>query len=109
MKHWTLSSVLAALLCIGWAGTLTAEQIKLPLGQQTDSSALDLPQRGLTRAQVAEQLGEPETVQLVVGEPPISAWEYQDFTVYFEHDLVLRSVVRHPNLSPTPEDEHQTP
>jgi hypothetical protein len=30
-----------------------------------------------------------------VGEPPISRWEYTGYTVYFEHDLVLHSVIQH--------------
>jgi len=42
MKHWLVSSVLAVLL-LGSAGTLGAQQIMLPLGQQTENSALDLP------------------------------------------------------------------
>lgn len=103
MKHWLVSSVLAVLL-LGSAGTLGAQQIMPPLGQQTENSALDLPQRGQTKDQVAESRGEPDTVQAAVGEPPISVWEYKDFLVYFEGDWVLRAVVRHPDLTDNPED-----
>jgi len=31
-----------------------------------------------------------------VGDPPISRWEYNGFSVYFEHDLALHSVIHHP-------------
>lgn len=103
MKHWLVPTVLAVLL-LGSAGTLRAQQIMLPLGQQTESSSLDLPRRDQTMDQVAESRGEPDTVQAAVGEPPITVWEYKDFLVYFEGDWVLRAVVRHPDLTGRPED-----
>jgi hypothetical protein len=31
-----------------------------------------------------------------VGDPPISRWVYDHFTVYFEYDKVLHSVVNKP-------------
>jgi len=29
-----------------------------------------------------------------VGDPPISRWEYADFTVYFEYDRVVHAVLK---------------
>jgi hypothetical protein len=98
MKQGLSTIGLTIFLLLGWADTLAAQQIMLPLGQQTDTSNLDLPQRGQTKDQVAGSLGEPQTVQPAVGEPPITVWEYSDFLVYFERDWVLRAVVRHPEL-----------
>jgi len=57
--------------------------------------ALQTPHNGLTMAQVRQQFGEPAQEVPAVGEPPISRWEYTGFTVYFENDLVLHSVIQH--------------
>jgi hypothetical protein len=57
--------------------------------------AMQTPRNGLSMAQVRQQFGEPAQEVPAVGEPPISRWEYTGYTVYFEHDLVLHSVIQH--------------
>ena len=51
------------------------------------------PNRGVSMDQVRNRFGEPQQELPWVGEPPISRWVYQDFTVYFEHEHVINSVV----------------
>ncbi len=51
------------------------------------------PGRGISMAQVRAAYGEPQRVLDAVGEPPISRWVYPSYTVYFEHDKVIDSVV----------------
>lgn len=51
-----------------------------------------MPERGSTREAVRERLGEPVRKVAPVGDPPISRWVYDRFTVYFEYDRVLHSV-----------------
>ena len=58
---------------------------------------IQTPRNGLSMDQVRQQFGEPAQQVPAVGEPPISRWEYNGYTVYFEHDLVLHSVVQHAN------------
>jgi hypothetical protein len=58
-------------------------------------SASSRPRRGITMANVEAQFGAPTERVPAVGEPPITRWEYPGFTVVFEHDKVLHSVVRH--------------
>lgn len=53
----------------------------------------DLPVNGLTRAQVEERYGRPNERRAPVGDPPISRWLYDGYSVYFEHDLVIESVL----------------
>ncbi|MGB2041422.1 MAG: hypothetical protein ACPH64_02660 [Porticoccaceae bacterium] len=96
MKHRLAVTGFTACFLLCLSGSLGAEQILLPLGQQTNNSNLDLPQRGDTKDQVIHSLGEPEIMQSAVGEPPITVWEYSGLLVYFERDWVLRTVVRHP-------------
>jgi hypothetical protein len=52
------------------------------------------PMRGTTQAQVESKYGSPVSKKAPVGDPPISRWEYQDFTVYFEHDRVIHAVLK---------------
>ena len=56
---------------------------------------IQTPRNGLSMAQVRQQFGVPAQEVPAVGEPPISRWEYSGYTVYFENDLVLHSVIQH--------------
>lgn len=51
------------------------------------------PQQGMSMAQVEQKFGQAEQTTAAVGEPPITVWTYSDFKVYFEHNLVIHSVV----------------
>ena len=53
----------------------------------------------MTKEMVRQTFGEPIAIEPEVGEPPISAWQYEDFVVYFEKKWVLHAVVKHPDLS----------
>ena len=54
---------------------------------------IQTPRNGASMAQVRQQYGNPLEEQPAVGEPPITRWEYDGYSVFFEHDLVLHSVV----------------
>ncbi|MGD8742326.1 MAG: hypothetical protein PVH46_02800 [Granulosicoccaceae bacterium] len=58
-----------------------------------EPAAVERPQRGMTMSAVEQQYGKPETVVDAVGEPPITRWVYDNFTVYFEHNRVIHAVV----------------
>lgn len=55
---------------------------------------LNLPQKSATMNQVRSQYGDPLAESAAVGTPPITRWEYADFTVYFEHQHVITTVVK---------------
>ena len=84
-------------ICVSLA--LAAEQVTVPIGEQTRTYELQLPDRSMTKEMVRQTFGEPIAIEPEVGEPPISAWQYEDFVVYFEKKWVLHSVVKHPDLS----------
>lgn len=67
-----------------------AEEIRVPVGSQ--SSAVDMPKRGASKANVEAEFGTPSSTSGPTGEPPIYYWEYPGFTVYFESDHVLHTV-----------------
>jgi len=55
----------------------------------------DLPENGMSMSEVEAQYGAPEQRYPAVGQPPITRWSYPDYSVYFEHQLVIESVLRH--------------
>lgn len=59
------------------------------------AEGLPRPTRGMTMNQVKQRYGQPEVEHPWVGEPPITRWDYKDYSVFFEHQYVLDSVVHH--------------
>lgn len=55
--------------------------------------SMDLPKNGQNKATVEAKFGAPLKKKPAVGDPPISSWEYKQFSVYFEYDLVLFTVL----------------
>jgi len=52
-----------------------------------------VPGNGMSMDQVTQRFGEPAERVGAIGDPPITRWVYESYTVYFEHDLVLHSVI----------------
>jgi hypothetical protein len=95
MKNLILALAITTLTCT-LSTTLTAEQITLPIGEQTRQSELQLPERGMHKNTVLEDFGDPQEMTSAVGEPPISQWRYEEYVVYFEGNWVIQAVVKHP-------------
>lgn len=55
-------------------------------------AAPDAPVRGMNMDQVTQQYGEPQEIKAAVGDPPITRWVYEGYTVYFDHNYVIHSV-----------------
>lgn len=72
----------------------TADTLQIPLGEQGATTG-PLPQRGELRRSVLERFGLADEEHPAVGQPPISRWDYRDFSVYFEYDHVVDSVRHH--------------
>jgi len=71
-----------------YADVLLIEEVR-------QSERMELPVNGLDKATVEAKFGTPVEKQPAVGEPPISSWKYDTYSVYFEYDLVLFAVL-HP-------------
>ena len=78
------------------AGTVQAAGDVLLIESIQSAPSINTPRNGLTMGQVRQQFGDPASTVAAVGEPPISRWEYTGFSVFFENDLVLHSVIQHP-------------
>ncbi|MDG9929418.1 MULTISPECIES: phosphodiesterase [Pseudomonas] len=79
-----------------------AETIEIPVGQQGDAVA-GLPQLGESKRSVLERFGLADEEHPPVGQPPITRWDYRTFSVYFEYDHVVNSVLHHQPRHPTKE------
>jgi hypothetical protein len=74
------------------AGTpALAETLNTDTG--TPASAADRPNRGSTMATVESRFGAPSNRHAAVGIPAITRWDYPQFSVYFENDRVLHTVL----------------
>jgi hypothetical protein len=56
-------------------------------------AAVAHPRNGVTMDRVQARFGAPAERIAPVGDPPITRWIYDDFTVYFEYERVITSVV----------------
>ncbi len=73
-----------------------ADVLVMDAVQQAPSNSsvgLERPRNGQSMAQVEARFGKPAQVIQAVGDPPITRWQYGGYTVYFEYDRVLHSVV----------------
>jgi hypothetical protein len=90
MQKLRILSILAmAIGLMASANAQTGQSATISAG--TDGSR---PTRGTTQAQVEAKFGSPVSKKGAVGDPPISSWEYQNFTVYFEYDRVIHAVLK---------------
>jgi hypothetical protein len=79
-------------LAIGLMASANADTLKTSgISAGEDGSR---PVRGTTQTQVEAKYGSPAKKKAAVGDPPISSWEYPDFTVYFEYDRVIHAVLK---------------
>lgn len=108
IQHTKRACVIASLALsvqIGLIGTVQAEKIIIPLGDQApELQAAKRPDKGLTTEEVVQIFGKPLKQTPAVGTPPISRWTFDDFVVYFESNKVIHTVLKHRKPSPQPED-----
>jgi hypothetical protein len=93
-RRLALASAGVFMIALGAASQ--AETVAIPLGQQGKAWNVETPKTGMRKDQVEARFGTPNEKSGPVGEPPIYTWDYQQFTVYFEGDYVIHSVVKVP-------------
>lgn len=88
MTRIVLAALLVAMTAIAQADVLILDEVR-------QVERMDLPANGVSKADVERRYGSPAERRAAVGDPPISRWDYDNWSVYFEHDLVLYTVL-HP-------------
>src|SRR5690606_36067109 len=101
-KHWMF------LAALPWAASASAaeheaEQVRgdvvvIEEVPAADASVqpprdIDVPARGMDMDGVRDAYGDPLDRHAAVGDPPITRWEYAGFSVFFEYDKVIHSVI----------------
>ena len=84
-----------ALLSAGISLNANADVVQMPgeSPQMGESQPMAMPVRGMHMDQVRKQFGEPREIKPAVGDPPITRWVYDGYTVYFEYSYVIQSVI----------------
>ena len=93
------SFILIGLAKVGWAQGPYGAATSAFSQQQKTAQNIDHPLKGMTKNQVYNRYGAALVESLKVGSPPVSYWEYRDFTVYFEYNSVIHTVL-HPANNP---------
>jgi hypothetical protein len=90
MKIRSLTAVLVGLTA---AGAACAETVVVDDHVAVRESTVARPARGSTMTSVESKFGAPVTRHPTVGAPPITRWDYNGFSVFFERDRVIDAVV----------------
>jgi hypothetical protein len=92
-KTTSKTSLLVALLCgCAASGAALAETLVVNDQLTVPASSVETPKRGSTMADVEKHFGAPVEKHATVGQPPITRWDYNGFSVFFEHDRVIHAV-----------------
>ncbi len=88
VSHLLGGVVLILLMAPAMADILLIEKVR-------ERMLRDLPGNGMSMVEVERRYGQPLERRAAVGDPPISRWVYSDYSVFFEHQLVIESVLHH--------------
>jgi hypothetical protein len=86
-------AALAAALIVLVSLTARAETVAVDEQLSVRQSDIDRPGRGMSMKSVEAKFGAPQERHPAVGIPPITRWDYPQFTVFFEHEYVIHAVV----------------
>lgn len=95
-----LTAFAAAALCCAFVAP-AAHADELLMNQVQKEKHVNMPTRGMTMAQVKQRFGAPLHKLPTRGgdtpkHPPIHRWAYAGYTVYFERNHVIHSVINPP-------------
>jgi len=88
-----LVGIAACSTTIGMAQEQTTQPTQPTQPSTTAPMPTERPSRGSTMESVRAKFGAPSQESPAVGNPPISRWDYPGYSVFFESDKVLHTVV----------------
>ena len=92
MTRMVLTLMLAAAAFLAPTTIVNADVLLIEEVRQAEN--MKLPANGMHKDDVRSQFGAPAQIHSPVGDPPISRWDYEHWSVYFEYDLVLFTVLK---------------
>jgi hypothetical protein len=88
--------LLALLAACAISATAAAETVVIDGQLHVAPTTVPHPHRSQTMRQVEQRFGTPERRYPTVGQPPITRWDYRNFSVFFEYNRVVHAVVHPP-------------
>ena len=92
MRYLKLS-IAPLLLILAVTLQVNAQVVKTPGSAAQVVINANVPHRGLTKVEVESRFGQPNSRQGPVGIPAIYRWDYDTYSVIFEDNYVIHSVV----------------
>jgi hypothetical protein len=96
ISDFTTGLIISLLVFVLLSSAVMADVLTIPnLDNQSANPAEDVvrPERGMTMEEVSTRFGNPSQIKPPVGNPPITRWVYDNFTVHFEQNYVIHTVV----------------
>jgi hypothetical protein len=91
----TLGGAALLALSLAVAMPVVADTLLVEAVRSAQDSAAERPRRGMTMKTVEARFGAPVTRHDAVGKPPITRWDYPDYSVFFEYQHVIHAVPKH--------------
>lgn len=91
MTRMVLTLMLLLITGFAQTGVLLADVLLIEEVRQ--SERMEVPTNGMTMDDVRARFGEPKEKLAAVGDPPITQWVYDGWSVYFEYRVVLFTVL----------------
>ena len=91
-----MTRMVLALVLVVFAGFIQPSALSadvLLIEEVRQSDRMEVPDNGVTKADVRAQFGAAVNTYPAIGDPPITRWEYDRWSVYFEYDVVLFTVL----------------
>lgn len=86
-----ISSILTLFLAVATL-QVNAQVVKTPGSNAQVVANANMPSRGLSKSQVESRFGQPTAKNGPVGTPSIYRWDYNNYSVFFESNIVIHSV-----------------
>lgn len=91
LKRIALIVLMMSPLSLTWADAVPESA---PMIKHDAKPTMALPTAGMSMATVTQKFGTPKTKHAAIGKPPITQWDYEQFSVYFEYSHVVHSIQR---------------
>jgi hypothetical protein len=86
-----LTLILALFAGLAPLGLLSADVLLIEEVRQAER--MDVPANGMSMDDVRARFGDPSSKNAAVGDPPITRWDFDSWSVYYEYGLVLFTVL----------------
>ena len=91
MTRMVLTLMLALIAGLTPFGMLSADVLLIEEVRQAER--MDVPANGMSMDEVRARFGDPVNKNAAVGDPPITRWDFDGWSVYYEYGLVLFTVL----------------